>query len=68
MCWSVCIVTTVGTFGTAGVGAGPAVYLVSDNSGLYKAVDQLAEDVKDMRMELRCLSGANHVLKTRVGQ
>ncbi len=34
-------------------GAVAAVYSVTDNGGLHRAVDRLTEEMRDMRMELR---------------
>ncbi|KAL0151983.1 hypothetical protein M9458_052701 [Cirrhinus mrigala] len=48
-------------------GAVAAVYSVTDNGGLYSAVIQLTEEMRDMRMELRRLGDENQKLRARVG-
>ncbi len=40
-------------------GAVAAVYSVTDNGGLHRAVDRLTEEMRDMRMELRHLGDEN---------
>ncbi len=47
-------------------GAVAAVYSVTDNGGLHRAVDRLTEEMRDMRMELRRLGDENQKLKARV--
>ncbi len=47
-------------------GAVAAVYSVTDNGGLHRAVNRLTEKMRDMRMELRCLGDENQKLKARV--
>lgn len=50
---------------TNDVGAVAAVYSVTDNGGLHRAVDRLTEEMRDMRMELRRLGDENQKLKAR---
>lgn len=40
-----------------------AVHSVTDNGGLYKEVDRLTEEMRDMRMELMRLGDENQRLK-----
>ncbi len=47
-------------------GAVAAVYSVTDNGGLHRAVDRLTEEMRDMRMELRHLGDENQKLKARL--
>ncbi|KAF5889711.1 regulator of microtubule dynamics 1 isoform X1, partial [Clarias magur] len=50
---------------TNDVGAVAAVYSVTDNGGLHRAVDRLTEEMRDRRMELRRLGDGNQKLKAR---
>lgn len=46
-------------------GAVAAVHSGKDNFGLYRAVDKLAEEMKEIRMELRRLGEENQILRTK---
>lgn len=59
--------TTVNATGsTNDGGAVAAVYSVTDNGELHRAVDRLTEEMRDMRMEMRYLSDENQKLMARV--
>ncbi|KAK3568728.1 hypothetical protein QTP86_014757, partial [Hemibagrus guttatus] len=52
-------------YGNSEGGAVAAVHSVTDNGGLYRAVDRLTEEMRDMRMELMRLGDKNQRLKAR---
>ncbi|ROL52847.1 hypothetical protein DPX16_8410 [Anabarilius grahami] len=52
-------------YGNNDGGAVAAVHSVTDNGGLYRAVDRLTEEMRDMRMELMRLGDENQKLKAR---
>lgn len=57
--------TVNAAYGNNDGGAVAAVHSVTDNGGLYRAVDKLTEEMRDMRMELRRLGDENQRLKSR---
>ncbi|KAK3506251.1 hypothetical protein QTP70_033602, partial [Hemibagrus guttatus] len=52
-------------YGNSEGGAVAAVHSVTDNEGLYRAVDRLTEEMRDMRIELMRLGDENQRLKAR---
>lgn len=56
----------VGAASASDGGAVAAVYSVTDDGGLDRAVDRLTEEMRDMRMELRRLGDENQKLRARV--
>lgn len=47
-----------------GSGAAAMVHSISDVSGLYRAMDRLSEDMREMRMEMRQLAEENNQLRS----
>lgn len=48
-----------------GSGAAAMVHSISDGGGLYRAMDRITEDMREMRMEMRRLAEENNRMRSR---